>query len=487
MVFHLLALLLSLSTFGSDLSKGIPFPYYDVQESRPNEVMTIDGGIEALKLRLDMIRRARQTIEVEYFIYNTDLAGKIFNRELIKAAKRGVKIRILIDKSLPIFQFDEYYAAELKRHGIDLRYYNKAPLYRISTVQFRNHRKLIVVDDQEALTGGRNIGDDYFDLSEVFNFYDRDVYLKGPIVLTMRRSFDLFFEHEISERPTLPAKPTKTKELQKYFSKMEQVQSFFKESVEELKKKQQIELLGEQVLKGKRLHLCPTATFATDAPGGSFIERIKPRFDEKYKFLRKVLYDKILPIDKRITISSPYLINNDNSRELLEKMLQKGVAIDVYTNSLASTDAIYVAANLYLEIQNLSKRGVKIYLHDGKWLGESPVLSDKIKEAKWGTHCKTQVYETSTYSEVMIGTYNIDNRSNFYNAEMAFFCKGNAAFSKEVREGIMARAKNGYFVKRDGTAEDKKGVKKSILGSSETDFNKMRLMTLPSWMLRFLL
>ena len=114
-------------------------------------------------------------------------------------------------------------------------------------------------------------------------------------------------------------------------------------------------------------------------------------------------------------------------------------------------------------------------------------MEEKVQKAKWGTHSKVQVYEASTYSEAMIGTYNIDNRSNFYNSEMALFCKGNDAFTKVVKDEIMDMAHSGIKIHSNGTASDREGNKKSVFGSNQKDLRLMRLIFLPSWLLKFLL
>lgn len=462
-------------------SDGIPYPFYHIQTLGQNQMMVIENGLEALELRLQMIRRAKKSIVAEYFIYNTDLAAKMVTRELVAAAQRGVKVRLLIDKSKPVFEFNEHYAKELRRYGIIVRYYNNAPLLRISTVQFRNHRKLLAIDDFEALTGGRNIGSDYFDLSEEFNFNDLDMYVKGPIVKTMRASFDQYFDHPISERPNL--KKVKFDSLQSL-----EARAFLAPSAEEIVLKEKVAKIGGELLAKEKLHTCPITTFSTDAPGANFFARLNPYFDEDYKFLRKTLYDKIEPVDRQILISSPYMISTKQSRELLGMLLAKNVKIELYTNSLASTDAVYVAANLYLSLKEWANLGIDVYLHSGNWLGESDEVSDKIKKARWGTHTKAQVYYTSQYSEVMVGTYNVDHRSNFYNSEMAVFCRGNDELTEEVSANIRGRINKGLKVNHDGrSATDRQGHVRSIYGSSEEQLLKMHLITLPSWLLKFLL
>lgn len=471
--------LLSLNLWGqSRLSDKIPYPFFAEHSRGENTLINVDSGIVAFKLRLEMIRRAQRSIELEYFIYNTDMAGKILTRELIQASQRGVKVRLLIDKSAPIFQFDEYYAKELKERGLEVRYYNPAPLYQVSTVQFRNHRKLMVIDDQEALTGGRNIGDDYFDLSHHFNFNDRDLYVKGSMARVMRESFDKYFEHPITERPTFPSSG------KKYLQKTQAAESFLEESAEEMLVRARIE---EQDLSRLQEHVCPETTFSTDAPGARFTARLKRSFSDNHRFLRKTLFDKIVSVDKKFLISSPYVINNKESRELFKLLREKNVDIDVYTNSLGSTDAAYVAANLYLGIKGWIRKGVNVYLHDGKWLNEDPNTPEEIRKARWGTHDKSMIFESATGSEIMVGTYNVDNRSNFYNSEMAVFCRGNEELTQEIRSNIMGRAHKGLKVHSDGKATDREGKSVSMHGADKSDVLKMRLITLPSWLLRFLL
>lgn len=464
------------------LSDGIPHPFYAKQDQGENEVMSINDGMAALQLRLEMIRRAEKTIEVEYFIFNADLAGKILIRELVKAAERGVKVRILIDKSKPIFVFNEYYVKAIAQYGIEVRYYNKAPIVRISTVQFRNHRKLMTIDDNEGMTGGRNIGDDYFDLSDHFNFHDTDIYVRGPIVKIMRESFDAYFEHKISERIKLPEETDKNFE-----EKTAKATAFLEETPEEITAREKFATVGKKILDSKKMYICPELTYVTDAPGATFFQRLKPKFDVKYKFVRKVLFDKLNTVDKSVLISSPYLIATKKSNKLMKSLLKRDVDLTIYTNSLASTDAVYVAANLYYDVFKWTRKGIHIHLHDGLYTNNNPELDENIKKAKWGTHSKVQVYESTTFSEAMIGTYNIDNRSNFYNSEMALFCKGNDAFTKVVKDEIVEMMDKGIKINPDGSASDREGNEKSVFGSSTKDLRLMRLIFLPSWLLKFLL
>ena len=479
---------LTLSAFaGSRLGDMIPYPFYEVQENEPNKVMVLNNGVAAFELRLQMIRRAQKNIEVEYFIYNTDMAGKIVTRELVEAAKRGVKVRILIDKNIATFQLNPYYAHELQEHGIEVKYYNSAPIIAISTVQFRNHRKLISVDDTEAVTGGRNIGDDYFDMSPHYNFNDRDVYITGPMVKVLRDSFDQFFDHEMSDTPKRKKRPENEERAAVWDKKVAKAKAFLEASPEETFIRSRSAELGPKVLESYKLHSCPTATFSSDRPGARFRTRLREKFLDEYRFLRQTLAEKTLEVNKAFTLSSPYLIHNKRTRNIMAHLLKNKVDIDVYTNSLGSTDAVYVAANLYLYIKEWAKSGIKIWLHDSSFIHDGPAMTEEAEKARWGTHDKTQVYEASTHTEVMIGTYNIDNRSNFYNTEMAIFCRGNDELSMEVKNSIMGRAHKGVRVTADGAAVDLAGNSRNIYSASKNKVLFMKFITLPSYILNFLL
>jgi putative cardiolipin synthase len=498
------------------LSETIPYPFYDVQkvsEGKENYLTVINSGVAALEKRLDMIRSAKENVEVEYFIYALDQSSKLITLELIKAAERGVKVRVLVDKSGTIFQLDEYYAKALSEKGVEVRYYNAAALVRISSINFRNHRKLISVDDRIAITGGRNVEDDYYDLSPEYNFVDRDVIVEGPMVKTMRESFDYFFEDRITERPELPVRPPAMKRkrvrragsavrhyrmvdnsraVNKYLERLETARAFATETVKDIELAQNVEALATPVIEAQTRHLCPEITYSTDKPGGNFFTRLFEKYSDNYRFLRKTLHDKISRTNHKLFLSSPYILNNRKTRRLMNELLDNNVEISMYTNSLASTDALYIAANLYKDIFHWARLGMNTYVHSGAILNNVETIDDSIQTARWGTHSKTQIYDSlndqgELESEVMIGTYNIDNRSNHYNTEMAIFCKGSEGFTKDVRDSVERRLEGAYKVNGDRTAVDSEGNRVSVFGTKRKGLKLAALIALPSWLLKFLL
>ena len=87
----------------------------------------------------------------------------------------------------------------------------------------------------------------------------------------------------------------------------------------------------------------------------------------------------------------------------------------------------------------------------------------------------------------MIGTYNVDNRSNFLNTEMAIFCKGNDEYSQAVKANIQSRIENSYQIHGDRTATDKDGNRVSIYGDEAKNKWLMRLIALPSLLLQWVM
>ena len=497
------AVLIGTGAIANELPPAISYPFvYQMNEkekgiSDVHKVKLLEDGLPSLQARIDLIKKAKKTIDIEYFIYNLDKAGKLFTGVLIDAANRGVKIRLLVDMNLTIFQLDNYIVHQInqlvKDNMIEVRYYNdsKDP----SLVQYRTHRKFVVIDDEEAIIGGRNIGDEYFDMSKDFNFHDRDMYIKGPAVKAIADTFDVFWEHKLTVKP----KPVKFREMPpaewedhfatnlrnryktlkrryKYFKlRMDKAKKFVTMTDDDRRLLAKIERKTRRHLDEIKEYGCPELIFTSDHPGGRRSFDIKKgsrrNFTDNVKAVRKVLDEKIKALEDNIIVDSPYLLSNKITIELVENLKQRGIDFTLYTNSLASTDAIYVAANFYSRKEFKQRKGMTVYLHQGNYFNPSGVMDEEVKNASWGTHSKTQIYDDK---EVMIGTYNIDNRSNYYNAEMGIFCKGDQGFVDEVKDAIEFRIDKGMKLLNKKEAVDKDGNMKDPYGNT-TLFKKIMM------------
>ena len=481
--------------------ESLEYPYYArsvYDSSRPetaNEMMILNSGIASLEKRIEMIRKAKHSIELEYFIYEPDDAGRILITELIKKSLSGVRVRILLDKSITVIRFDEYYADALRKYGIEVRYFNRA--VDPSTAQFRNHRKLISIDNAEAITGGRNIGVDYFDMSPTYNFYDRDVWVKGPIVKAMVDSFNAFWVSERTVKAVVPYVPEASRlhrdtrrvlapKNQVHERRKKEAQDFMIETAELRALKERLAVVGRGYLAQKETHICPSLTYVTDRPTGTFIRRLTPGvYKTEDRLLNQVLKTRLLEAKESVIMETPYFMINKSFGEMMGELLDRGIETKVLTNSLGSTDAIYVSANFYRQIGDWIQRGLQTYVHSSKYQGER-VFDNMIKQSRYGIHSKTFVIDRNDFT---VGTYNVDNRSDFYNTEMTLFCEGSPELAKIVLDSINTRLDYSYELTDDGTsARDKKGNSADAYGgASESTVRLMKRIRIPTQLLEFLM
>jgi putative cardiolipin synthase len=482
------------------VENNFEYPFYaksNSNKSSPNEMRILHSGIASLQLRLQMIRRAQRSIELEYFIFQNDMSGRIIVTELIKKAQQGVKVRLLIDKSITVIRFDEYYAAELMRHkNIQVSYYNRA--LDPATAQYRNHRKLLSIDREEALTGGRNIGLDYFDLDPDYNFFDRDIWVKGPIVKAMVDSFNIFWKNSRTKLAKLPYVPEysrlhrshqrrNTPRLRVHERRKKEAADFMKETPEMQRLKLKIAKIARPYLEKSSIHTCPNLTFVSDRPGGTILRGLTDDYLTEDRILNQVLKERLKNAKKSVIMESPYFLVNKSFDETLNHLLDKGIDVKVLTNSLGSTDAIYVATNFYRKIEKWIDRDLKTYVFDSKWHAEESdvVINPRIKKTRYGIHAKTFIIDDEDFT---IGSYNIDNRSDYFNAEMTLFCEGSTELVEDLKQNVQLRIDHSYLLIRDDEAIDKNLMEADpYAGASDSTIRIMKGITIPASLLEFIM
>ena len=476
------------------------YPHYYVSDSKengtPNEMQILHSGIASLQKRIDLIRKAKKRISLEYFIWEEDKAGLLMFHELIKRAKDGVDIRIILDKSITVIEMDEFFSEAVRKYGIDLRHYNRA--LDPSTAQFRTHRKILVIDGKEGITGGRNIGDDYFDMDEVYNFLDRDVYVKGPVALAMQDSFDDFWNNPIVKKAkVLDSNPNSRRlfrnqrDRQRYHNHKDEVlerrraeaKQWIEGHTAMAEVSDEVERIARPILNKYPTINCPKVTYVSDRPGANFVQRIQPDYRKDFRVLRKVIFDYIKNQTRgEFILASPYFMLNKYWQEALSEVIKdEKVKMTLYTNSLGSTDAFYVAANFYRIIFKWHDFGLTTWMHNSKFDAIDPVFNEAVEKGRWGMHEKTQVYSDQSF---YIGTYNIDNRSDFYNTEMGLFCDGSKELTKNLVDDMKERYLKGYKIVGDEKAVTADGENADVYGdATEKQVKFMKKMTIPSLLL----
>lgn len=469
--FKILLTLLITMNMNSYSSEVIPDnSAYINSSSKPHEMRIINSGIASLYSRIDMIRRAQKSIELETFIFNPDTAGRLILKELIAAAKRGVKVRVLIDKASFNLKLNEYHAQALKKLNVDVRYYNDSSNLNIGSVQYRNHRKLMVIDDKEAITGGRNYADEYFDLSKDLNFHDRDATIEGELVKKMRESFDKFWSSDIVETPKAIREPIKSislmredvateefmyaRQMNAYNAGISSAQSALAPNEKDEKILKFVFDQGKKVFLKNKKHFCPQVTFATDREGAGVKSNFSKNYKRDFRYLTQTIVKWVNEkANKELTIDTPYYLRNKLNELINKNISEKGIKINVFTNSLASTDAIHVASVFNDTINDFTPNAnFNAYVYKGKYSQEEPVLySEEIRKATWGTHSKSMVFNDDSF---MIGSFNLDNRSVNFNSELGLFCSGSKELTADVLSSIKLRISKSYHLDASGNPDD---------------------------------
>ena len=170
----------------------------------------LEKGEEALMARAWLTDKAQDSIDVQYFIWSTDNIGTLASEALLRAAERGVKVRVLVDDLL--VDAEEITILGLTDHpNVDLKIYNPKHSVGVSSIRrlfnvirsFRSsnqrmHDKVVIFDRSIGITGGRNMADEYFDFDHEYNFRDRDILLLGKVVADMSTNFEEFWNSDLS-------------------------------------------------------------------------------------------------------------------------------------------------------------------------------------------------------------------------------------------------------------------------------------------------
>lgn len=377
----------------------------------PHQILPLDEGLASLSARLDLIKSATRTIELEFFIYELDSASEIITQALIEASKRGVNVRLLVDFSAPVFKLKPAYAALLNQYGIQVKYYNTVGLIRFVSAQHRSHRKLLIVDQSACITGGRNIGNEYFDLSATYNFLDSDILIRGPLVTKIQESFDAYWNSSIASNP----QPTE-EEIQKSRTlKFASFERHLKEQHERLNDFRRTRNSKSDELK------CNDISFISDSPGIFLSNR--QVFTHLEKFLAEAKTELIA--------ESPYFILRQDGLNLIKNLSQRKIKQTILTNSLFSTDAFYTVSGLFFSLKPLQETNLELFAFSGE-----SQKSVNAEPKRWGIHSKRAVIDGK---HVLIGTYNIDPRSANLNSELMILCRNSPELAHSMARSITER------------------------------------------------
>jgi cardiolipin synthase C len=430
------------------------------QKSESSGFLVLDSGREAFLKRLAIIRAAEKAIDLQYYIWNSDQSGRILAQQLLIAADKGVYVRLLLD-DFNIGDRDNVFAVMDAHPNIELRLYNpnssRKGFAKISglfgdfgRLNQRMHNKSIVVDGSVAIVGGRNIGDEYFDLHEEMNFRDRDVLAIGKTVADVSESFDAYWNNDRAFSVSQFTDKQPNSSDVKVFR--EELNGKTVNEIKTVRKLYQLNsLFEEQLDKWLEQFVWADAELIFDKPPSFNDEE-----SDQIKTVALKLAELTQGVNKELIIESAYLIPGDGGIELMVNLAKKGVDVSALTNSLASNDLTTNHSGYARRRKEIIENSVDLYelrpdAESCLNIIESTQQCDK--DTLFGLHAKSMVFDREI---VFVGSFNVNQRSIYLNTETALII-----YSPELA-GIVARdieenfsGKNSWKVEldKDGDVE----------------------------------
>ena len=412
----------------------------------------IPDGRGALAARLALADAAQCSLDVQYFIWNKDMAGKVLIEHLLRAADRGVRVRLLLD-DLGTMPTDAALLAIDSHPNIEVRMFNPVALRSprllgmvtaAARINKRMHNKSLTADGQVAIVGGRNIGDEYFEANKEMNLADLDVAVIGPVVKEVSAEFDLYWNHRaaipiaaLARQNTTPGKFAAMRAALTAHHKTAEG-SAYAESVRGSELVSELRNRNVSFLWGK-------ATIVNDHP-----DKVATSAAKTETHLAPQLRRTLAATKHELFLVSPYFVPGKQGVEILAGVHRRGVRVVVLTNSLASTDGVPVHSKYQLYRKAMVESGVELYemkptavAAAARRAGSFPGSSGS---GTAGLHAKTFSFDRRTG---FIGSYNLDPRSSKLNTEMGvlFECPQLAKLLPEAAARNLDR--NAYRVELD--------------------------------------
>ena len=392
-------------------------------------VYVLEDGDGSMVTRAWLSEYAEKTIDIQYFIFSTDNVGLIACDYLVRAADRGVKVRILVDDMMVEAGAHEILTMD-SHENISIKIYNpgvnlgKNIVQKLSKFRYdfinanqRMHNKTFTVDSKISITGGRNIADEYFDYDHEYNFRDRDVLLMGKVSQTVEKSFEEFWNDTLSvDVSKIVEEPGNDFKAKDKFERLHQYacnpDNFWPQVREKIKN---LPSAFKSIQASGDLVWLDSVEFISDMPG---------KYDRKKAFTgggisTSALAELVKNAKKTIDIQSPYLITTAQSEALFSDAIKRGVKIRILTNSLASTDNLEAFAGYQKCRKKLLEIGIEIYEFRPDAADRYKIMTGALQKKMnfspiFGLHAKSMVIDGDI---TVIGTFNLDPRSANLNTE----------------------------------------------------------------------
>jgi len=372
------------------------------------------SGNDALGARLALIDAAERSIDAQYFLMKSDLAGILFAGHLLQAADRGVRVRFLLDDVFT--SVDDRALLLLDQHpNVEVRLFNpigRGGLYYLNyaadfkRANRRMHNKSFTVDNQISIVGGRNIADEYFELKAGAEFRDFDMVAIGPVAGEIAGTFDRFWNHALAV--PMEAFSTDKEELN-----LEAVRAEIAETLGSEARTAYARAVGSpliQDLVDNRIAMFAAAfEVVTDEP-----DKLTNPVSAEQKVLITRMAEVVRQAESEVLVITPYFIPGKTGVDFWAGLAGRGVRIVILTNSLASNNHIPVHAGYARYRHDIIQAGVELYelRVDAT---DVPTDKDDPRFESVTLHTKAVMIDRQI---LFVGSLNLDPRSIDINSEM---------------------------------------------------------------------
>lgn len=376
-----------------------------VGQKQHTAVYPLGRGSDAYAVRLDMIDRAVSTIDAQYFLIKPDVAGVGFSGALLRAADRGVRVRLLLDDIFTTAG-DEGLALLNAHENVEVRLFNPLSRQGISALNYladfkranrRMHNKSLTVDGLITVLGGRNIAGEYFEMNPEVDFWDFEVLAFGGLIEEVGTSFDSFWNHQLS----VPMEGFKS-DLNA--AELEEVRA----DISAWQRTHPLTETTENGIIAQLLDKRLSPYYAEVHVISDHPDKLVNPVSREFQTLAASLGQMINAAESEVLVFSPYFIPNQGLADQLVEIASRDVDVVILTNSLASTNHVAVHSGYSRYRKTLLEGGVVL-------LEVSASGGRENSEVITTLHTKAIIVDRRW---LFVGSLNVDPRSIDINTEM---------------------------------------------------------------------
>lgn len=411
----------------------------------------------SLDARIELARRAERSLDVQYYLIQNDVTGRILLRALRDAALRGVRVRILVD-DLYTAQSEALLRALAAHPQIEVRLFNPFPagrgslatrlaasLFEFDRVNRRMHNKLFIADNAMAVAGGRNMADAYFQRDSLANFIDMDVLAAGPVVARLSSFFDVFWNSpQVYPIESLVPSDAPDAVLRARFDAMTSPITTPAPAAPDSEDRlghnalsrdlaMRADLISLTWSHAEAFSDLPSKVLSTAAAGEPLTDAAHDTVLFNVRQLVRAAQDEVFE-------TMPYLIPGPEGMRSIRLLRERGVRFNIVTNSLAASDEPLVHSGYRRYRVELLRLGVELYELSPRRTANAAGFGT-LGSVGGRLHGKLAVVDGKS---VFVGSMNFDPRSDARNTELGLIISS-TAIAQQMRALIVGLEREGAY------------------------------------------